>query len=123
MLGLNFYVLVGLVAIAGGLRGFGDTAKRVLFRQAVVTSGVDITRATSINDGINRLATLLGAPLAGLLIAAFDATTVLIIDAASFFAGAVLVALLVPAVASAGVGEPYLRPCAAGFRSCARISL
>ncbi|GIH04524.1 MFS transporter [Rhizocola hellebori] len=114
-LGLNFSLLVGLVAVAGGLRGLGDTSKRVIFRQSVMTSGVDVTRATSINDGLLRLTTLLGAPLAGLLIAAFDAQTVLIIDAGTFGFGAAAIAIAVPAIASTGSAEPYLKALRGGF--------
>jgi MFS family permease len=110
LLGQHFPVLVGLVAVAGAMRGFGDTSKRVLFREAVDVSGVDTTRATSINDGINRLATLLGAPIAGLLIAAFDAGAVLVIDAATFVFGGVVVALFVRAARSiVDEREPYLQ--------------
>ena len=46
-------------------RGFGDTAKQVLFPAAVRAAGVDMTRATAIMDGINRASILIGAPLAG----------------------------------------------------------
>jgi MFS family permease len=95
--GLGFGTLLALVALAGVLRGLGDTAKQAVFPQTVALSGVDLTRAASLHDGLSRLAGLLGAPVAGLLIAAFDAPTVLLIDAATFAAGAVLVGLLVPA--------------------------
>jgi MFS family permease len=111
LLGMHFPVLVVLVALAGAMRGLGDTSKRVLFREAVDLSGVNTTRATSINDGISRLATLLGAPMAGVLIAAFDAPTVLVIDAATFLFGAVMVALFLRANshASGEAHEPYLQ--------------
>ncbi len=116
LLGLNFSVLVVLVALIGALRGFGDTAKRVVFRQAVAASGMDTTRATALNDGLSRLATLLGAPLAGVLIAAFDAPAVLVIDAATFLFGAVVIAALVPGAAATGHGgESYLKALRSGF--------
>jgi predicted MFS family arabinose efflux permease len=93
---LGFGALVGLVAVAGLLRGFGDPAKQVIFPETVAAAGVDMTRATSLHDGIGRLATLLGASLAGLLIAALDAPTVLLLDAGTFAAGALIVAATVP---------------------------
>ncbi|MGW0436125.1 MFS transporter [Micromonospora sp. NPDC003197] len=93
---LPFSVLLAVVAGVGWLRGLGDTAKRVVFPKTVAASGMSLTRATSLHDGLSRLATLLGAPLAGLLIAALDAPTVLLIDAATFVVGAVVVASLVP---------------------------
>ncbi|MCW6009238.1 MFS transporter [Micromonospora sp. CPCC 205371] len=112
--GLSFPVLVALVAVLGLLRGFGDSAKRVLLPRAVAVSGVPMTRATSIQDGIYRLATLLGAPLAGVLIAVLDAPTVLLVDAATFFISSVLVGSLVPRAEKVG-GEPYLRALKAGW--------
>jgi MFS family permease len=114
--GLGFPALVALVALAGLLRGSGDTGKRVLFRSVVMTSGVDVTRATSLNDGINRLASLVGAPAAGLLLAVMDATSVLAIDAATFAFGAIAVALFVtsPATAVETVREPYFRSLRSG---------
>ncbi|MFY1687902.1 MFS transporter [Plantactinospora sp. WMMB782] len=93
---LSFGALVGLVAVVGLLRGFGDTAKRVVFPETVAAAGLPITRATSIHDGLSRLGTLLGAPLAGLLIAVLDAPLVLLLDAGTFLAGAVLLAVTVP---------------------------
>lgn len=124
---LGFGMLLALVALAGVLRGLGDTAKQAVFPQTVALSGVDLTRAASLHDGLSRLAGLLGAPVAGLLIAAFDAPTVLLIDAATFAAGAVLVGLFVRAQPRAGADgdladgeaakrEPYLRALRAGWR-------
>lgn len=98
---LGFGTLLVLVALAGLLRGLGDTAKQAVFPQAVAASGVDLTRAASLHDGLSRLAGLVGAPIAGVLIALLDAPTVIVIDAATFAAGAVLVGLLVPRSAAA----------------------
>ncbi|MEO3816905.1 MFS transporter [Plantactinospora sp. B24E8] len=92
---LHFGALVGLVAVAGTLRGFGDNAKRVIFPETVEAAGMSMTRATSVHDGLHRLATLLGAPLAGLLIAVLDAPTVLLLDAATFAVGAAVLAVTV----------------------------
>jgi MFS family permease len=99
--GLSFGVLVALVAVAGTARGLGDTGKRVLFPRAVADAKVAMTRATSVHDGLGRAATLIGAPLAGLLIAATDAPTVLIADAVTFGIAAALVASLVRPSAAA----------------------
>jgi MFS family permease len=108
--GLTFPLLVALVAAVGVLRGFGDTAKRVLFPRTVAASGVGLTRAASLHDGLARLATLLGAPLAGVLIWRFDAPAVLLIDAATFGFGAGTVALFIGASrAGREASEPYLR--------------
>jgi MFS family permease len=114
--GLTFPVLLVLVAAAGALRGSGDTAKRVVFPHTVTASGVEMTRATSLHDGLARLATLLGAPLAGVLIWRFEASTVLLIDAATFAFGALVVGLLVATPrAGRATGEPYLRALRGGL--------
>ncbi|SCF15258.1 MFS transporter [Micromonospora mirobrigensis] len=94
---LDFGLLVTLIALVGMLRGFGETAKRVLFPEAVAASGMALTRATALHDGLGRLATLLGAPLAGVLILALEAPAVLALDAVSFLLAGLVVAALVPA--------------------------
>ncbi|MFC0007058.1 MFS transporter [Micromonospora siamensis] len=96
---LDFGLLVTLIALVGLLRGFGETAKRVLFPDAVTASGMALTRATALHDGLGRLATLLGAPLAGVLILALEAPAVLALDAVSFLLASLVVAALVPAPA------------------------
>jgi MFS family permease len=93
--GLGYGTLVGLVALAGLVRGLGDTGKRVLFPRSVADAGLPMTRATSVHDGLARAATLIGAPLAGVLVAATDAATVLAADAATFAIASVLVLALV----------------------------
>jgi MFS family permease len=93
--GLSFGALVALVAVAGTARGLGDTGKRVMFPRAVADAGVAMTRATSVHDGLSRLATLVGAPLAALLIQVTDAPTVLIADAATFGLAALIVSTFV----------------------------
>jgi MFS family permease len=97
--GLSFAALVALVALAGTARGLGDTGKRVMFPRAVADAGVAMTRATSVHDGLSRLATLIGAPLAAVLLTVTDAPTVLIADAATFGVAALVVATLVRATA------------------------
>lgn len=121
---LHFGVLVGLVAVTGPLRGLGDTAKRVIFPQAVEASGVALTRATSLQDGLSRLAGLLGAPLAGVLIAVFGAPNVLLLDAATFALAAVTVGALVPRFpAGRRQEERYLRSLRTGLAFVTRHPL
>jgi MFS family permease len=96
---LDFGLLVALVVVAGTARGLGDTAKRVVFPGVVAAGGLNLTRATSIQDGLSRIANLIGAPASALLIAATDAPTVLMIDAVSFGVAALLVATVVGRVA------------------------
>ncbi|BCJ64506.1 MFS transporter [Polymorphospora rubra] len=116
---LHFGVLITLIGVVGLLRGLGDTAKRVVFPETVAASGMELTRATSLHDGLGRLATLLGAPLASVLIATLDASTVLAIDAATFLVAGVIVAFLVPGVrrvvAAVTDREAYLPALRAGL--------
>jgi MFS family permease len=51
-----------------------------------------LDRASGLFDGVGRLAGLLGAPLAGVLIAVASAPAVLVVDAASFLLSALIVA-------------------------------
>ncbi|HEV7712925.1 MAG TPA: MFS transporter [Asanoa sp.] len=113
---IGFGGLLVLVGIAGGLRGFGDTAKHAVFPRVAEASGVEMTRATSLQDGLSRLATLLGAPAGGVLIAVFDAPNVLLFDAATFAISALLVVAVKVGPAAAPVEEePYGRALRAGF--------
>jgi Transmembrane secretion effector len=121
---LHFGVLIGLVGVAGLLRGLGDTAKKVVFPGVVAASGVALTRATSMRDGLDRLASLLGAPLAGILIAAFGAPNVLLLDAATFGFAALVFGVAVPRVGGAtSRAEPYLRKLRTGLGFVARSPL
>lgn len=117
-------LLLVLVALTGAQRGVGDRTKHVLLRPAAQAAGYSMIRVTSMYEGLTRLATLLGAPLGGLLIYWFGARGALTIDAASFAFCALVVATLVPGLnsgtteaASASTGrEPYLVALAGGFR-------
>lgn len=122
----HVWALVTVVAVAGALRGLGDTSKRVLYPLAIGDSGMDTTRAAALQDGVSRLSTLLGAPLAGVLIAVLDARAVIFIDAATFAAGAVIVAALVrrrPAPPDAPDREPYLASLKGGVAFLGRSRL
>ncbi|MEV6969309.1 MFS transporter [Hamadaea sp. NPDC051192] len=108
--GLGLPLLTLLVAVAGLLRGFGDTAKRgAMFPQVVAKSGVEMTRAATLVDGTSRAAGLIGGILAGPLIVWLgDAADVLLLDAASFGLCAILVGLLVRVPGKVDrVTEPY----------------
>ncbi|MEV6300821.1 MFS transporter [Actinoplanes sp. NPDC051861] len=88
-------VLLVLIALTGALRGFGDAAKRALLPRTIAAAGLSTERGTTLYDGMSRAATLIGLPLAGVLIAAFDPAVVLLFDAASFGVCALLLGALV----------------------------
>lgn len=89
-------VLALVMAIAGVLRGAGDAARNVMVPGLGEFAGQPMERSAGLYDGVNRLAGLIGAPLAGVLIATVSALTVLAIDAATFLASALAVFALVP---------------------------
>lgn len=90
---LSLWLLLILVALFGLLRSGGDNAKRVLLPDVVATSGVALERATSFNESIGRMAMLLGAPLAGLLITLVGAVNVLLVNVVMLPLGAASLAL------------------------------
>jgi MFS family permease len=110
---LEFVVLVALIAPVGALRGLADSAMRVLLPEAVAAAGVSMTRAVTVFDGVSRAAALVGAPLGGVLIAAWGTINTLWLDAFSFVVAAASVALLVrvarPAPDAEAERVPYLR--------------
>ena len=89
--------LLGLVALAGALRGVGDRTKHVLLRPAALAAGYSTIRLTSSYEGLSRLSTLLGAPLGGVLIASVGARGAVWEDAVSFLVFAAGVASVVAA--------------------------
>jgi MFS family permease len=117
---LGFAPLVALVAVAGFLRGGGDRAKNVLLRPMAKGAGVQMVRATGVYETMNRMAQLIGAPMAGLLIFWFGTRTAIWLDAVSFLLCGLLVAALVhpnEADASrAGPAQTYLAALRAGAR-------
>ncbi|MBI1378412.1 MAG: MFS transporter [Frankiales bacterium] len=90
--------LVALVASLGLVRGAG-AATHVLLPGVAELAGTPIERATGLGDGMNRVAGMVGVPLAGVLMAVWSAPAVLLIDAATFVVAGVLISLFVPRAA------------------------
>jgi MFS family permease len=116
---LSVPIVLALVFVAGAARGPADAATQVLVPGAAARAGTPIERAAGLVDGAERLASVLGAVAAGGLIAVMGAADVVLLDAVSFGAGAVLL-LLVPAGRAverveAGV-RAYLRDLREGLR-------
>ncbi len=91
--GLAFWELLALVAVAGLFHAPGETAREVLMPVLAERAGTPLARASSAYDGASRGARMLGAPLAGLLIAVAGPTDALLVDAATFAVSAALVVL------------------------------
>lgn len=81
---LPFWLFLVLVALAGSLRGPGDGAKHSLVPALVDAAGVPMERATGLSSMVERTASMVGAGLAGLLVASLGAADALYVDAASF---------------------------------------
>lgn len=95
--GLPFAALLGLVFAGALLDAPGQTARETILPQLVERAGTTLERGTSLFDGVFRAGNMLGAPLAGVLIAVLGPANVLIVDAATFAASALLMRAFVPA--------------------------
>jgi len=93
---LSLPLLALLAAVAGAVRGAGDTGNRVLVPALADDARMPLERAAGLFDGISRLAGMVGVPLAGLLIAVSSAPAVIVVDAVSFFLSGVMILALVP---------------------------
>jgi MFS family permease len=103
--GLPLWQLMALVFLGALLDAPGATARAALFPDVVETARVPMERASGIRAGIQQGATLVGAPLGGVLVAVFGATGALWLDAASFLFSAALVVVFVPRPHEAGESE------------------
>ncbi|MDN4173318.1 MFS transporter [Nocardioides sp. SOB77] len=115
---LSFGAFLALVAVAGGLRGPSDGAKHAMVPALVAEAGVPMERATGLHSTVERTSSMLGAALAGLLVAAVGPTTALLLDAASFGVAAALLGwattsmrpVPTPAAAAAAATAPGMEP-------------
>jgi MFS family permease len=96
--GLRFWQLMLLVFLGALLDAPGSTARSALIPELAALAGMPIERATSASQVIERSSRLVGAPLAGFLIAVMGTANVLWLDAVSFFISLAIVALLVTAI-------------------------
>ena len=101
--GLPFEALLVLVFCTGLLDTPGQVARSALLPDVAAVAQVPLERAVGWFEACERGARLLGAPLAGLLVAGLGTLGVLALDGLSFVVAAALVLLLVP---SAGRGGP-----------------
>lgn len=94
-IGLPFWLLMVLVFLGALLDAPGSTARASMIPELAEMAGMPIERAASANQIVERSSRLIGAPLAGLLIAFLGTANVLWFDAISFFVSAGIVAWLV----------------------------
>ncbi|MBO0917056.1 MFS transporter, partial [Streptomyces laculatispora] len=98
---LAFWMLCVLMAVNGLFHTPGNTARYVLVPDLAEHAGTTLPRAASLFDAVSRGARMVGAALAGVLIALVGAETVLLLDAATFLASAALIAAGVRGVRAA----------------------
>jgi MFS family permease len=94
--GIEIWQLMALVFLGALLDAPGATARAALFPDVVELARVPMERASGFRSGIQQGSQLVGAPLGGVLVAAFGATGALWLDAASFLVSAALVVFFVP---------------------------
>ena len=129
---LAYPVLLVLLGVVGLCRGPSDNAKYAMVPDVAAAAGWSNERAAGLADSVQRLGSMVGAPLGAVLIALVGAPAVIALDAASFLLAAALVATLVrvrraapePAEAGrrTGVGG-YLADLGAGLRFVRRDPL
>lgn len=112
---LHFPLLVGIVAIAGALRGPGDGAKQALIPDLVAHGGVSLERATGLGGAVERGATMSGAAVGAALVAAVGAADALALNAVTFALSGLVLAVSTrglgaakPAVDAAATESSYL---------------
>ncbi|MGO7983440.1 hypothetical protein ACC691_36955, partial [Rhizobium johnstonii] len=93
---LPFWALLALVFLSGVLDTPGDTAKAAIVPELAALARMPLARAAGAQATIERTAVLVGAAVAGLVVALLGPITALLIDAASFAIAAAVVAATVP---------------------------
>lgn len=124
---LPFPMLLVLVFLSGLLDVPGETARQTMLPSLSAGAGMPLERSVGFLDTTTRLSTLLGAPLAGVLVATVGAFPALFVTAAAFGASALITATLVrlpPGAAdSGGESRGYWRDLREGMRFVVRDPL
>lgn len=122
--GVQFWQLLALVFLRGLCATPGETARTAVLPELIEPAGMTLERAMSGYDAAARGARMLGAPIAGVLIAVVGAPNLLVIDAVTFLVSALLVGWFVPRPhVAARERAPYLADLRAGLGYLARDPL
>jgi MFS family permease len=114
---LSFPELLVLVAAFGVFGAPYFASQRVILPELIGNDQQLISQANSLLEGVTQTASLLGPPLAGVLIATLGAANVLYVDAATFAFSFLTVLLFVPA-ASARPPRRRRAGCSQAFGFC-----
>ena len=120
--GLSFGILLVVAFALGGASAPYFAAQKVIVPELLGEDEERITEANALFQGATRATMLIGPALGGLLIGVVGATSVLLIDAASYLVAVVLVTVFVPARPPVAQ-EPEHRSIRAGVRFLARDPL
>ncbi|MEE1782031.1 MFS transporter [Streptomyces sp. SP17BM10] len=93
---LPFGLLLGVVAVIGAMRGPGDLAKSVMVPEAADRARVPLERATGLSGVTERLASTVGPAVGGGLVAVAGPMAGLVVNAAAFALGSLIIALALP---------------------------
>jgi predicted MFS family arabinose efflux permease len=91
-----FGALIVLAFLLGALAGPYFAAQKVIVPELLGEDEAVVGQANALFQGATRITMLLGPVIGGVLIAAVDAPTVLVVDAATYVVSAALVLLFVP---------------------------
>jgi MFS family permease len=120
--GIEFWQLLVLIFLGAVLDMPGITARRSIYPDLAQMAGYRLERANASYQLVNRMAQLLGPPLAGVLIVSIGASNVLWVTGMTFAVSSLLVAVGIPknvALEDAEVdSEPkrYVREVVEGFQ-------
>ena len=98
--GLPFWALLALVFAGGLLDTPGQTARRVMLPDLTERAGIRLEQSVGLLDGSERFAKLIGASIAGLLVALVGPVAALFVNAATFALSALLTGVCVPSDAA-----------------------
>ncbi|MCR1785127.1 MFS transporter [Nocardioides carbamazepini] len=102
---LHFPVLLALVAVTGLLRGPSEAARHAMVPALVRHVALPTERVTGLVGTTDRLSALVGAAVGGGLVALLGPVTALLVDAGSFVACAVVLAVSTRRVGGAAPGR------------------
>lgn len=102
---LQFWQLLVLVFLLSSFNAQGNTARLALIPGLAVRASMSLERANATDRAVARAGQLIGPVLAGVLIAAFGPSDVLLADAGTFIVSALVVAVGVSSMAAPSIPE------------------
>jgi MFS family permease len=120
---LSFPVLVGVAFVLGGFGAPYYAANRLILPELLGEDEAIVSQASALFQVATRTTLLLGPVTAGVLIGVIGAPAVLVVDAATYAAAVVLVAIFVPTTTPMAAADDVDRGILAGLRWVAREPL